>query len=265
MIITSASVYGAQADNAGTPGGGGPTAGGCRRLRARSAAGRRGADRAQPRSAPGADGHRAAAGNAGRGRRAEPGQSPLRGTSAARGPRIARRVGSSCTSTTWPPRVELAVSGRVTGDVTLGCEGSLSQEEVEALSGRRRVELPVALAMGTAERLHRLGRDVRAGQRAGVRVPALGGALDRAAGRRVGARPGTTRRASSCCSRRCPAATGLQRIGGRLGARVGGKEAALGATSATVAVLGTAAVVRQIRRHRRSLLEAGPLRRTLRR
>src|SRR3954454_8781832 len=46
--------------------------------------------------------------------------------------------------------VELAVSGQVTGDLTLGCEGSLSQQEVEALSGRRRVELPAALALGTA-------------------------------------------------------------------------------------------------------------------
>ena len=53
--------------------------------------------------------------------------------------------------------VALAVSGQVTGDATLGCDGSLSQEQVEALSGRRRVELPVALAMGTAERLHWLG------------------------------------------------------------------------------------------------------------
>ena len=41
--------------------------------------------------------------------------------------------------------------------VTVGCEGWLEQEDVELVSGMRRIELPAALAFGTAERLHRLG------------------------------------------------------------------------------------------------------------
>ena len=45
----------------------------------------------------------------------------------------------------------------MTGVVTVGCEGWLEQAEVEMVSGLRRIELPAALAFGTAERLHRLG------------------------------------------------------------------------------------------------------------
>jgi nucleoside-diphosphate-sugar epimerase len=147
--------------------------------------------------------------------------------------------------------VELAVSGRVTGDVTLGCDGSLSQEQVEALSGRRRVELPGALAMGTAERLHRLGvTSAPASELAYVSQPWV---VPSTALRAAGWSPTWDNEACfELLLETIPGGNGLQRIGGRLGARVGGKEAALGATGATVAVLGTAAVVRQIRRHRRS-------------
>ena len=53
--------------------------------------------------------------------------------------------------------LELAALGTVTGVVTVGCEGWLEQEDVETVSGMRRIELPSALAFGTAERLHRLG------------------------------------------------------------------------------------------------------------
>lgn len=53
--------------------------------------------------------------------------------------------------------LELAALERVTGAVTVGCEGWLDQREVELLSGMRRIELPASLAFGTAERLHRLG------------------------------------------------------------------------------------------------------------
>ena len=148
--------------------------------------------------------------------------------------------------------VELAVSGQVTGDVTLGCDGSLSQEQVEALSGRRRVELPVALAMGTAERLHRLGvTSAPASELAYVSQPWVVPSTSLLA---AGWAPTWDNEACfELLLETMPGGKGLHRIGGRLGARVGGKEAALGATGATVAVLGTAAVVRQIRRHRRSL------------
>lgn len=53
--------------------------------------------------------------------------------------------------------LELAALEQVTGAVTVASEGWLEQEDVERLSGMRRIELPAALAFGTAERLHRLG------------------------------------------------------------------------------------------------------------
>jgi nucleoside-diphosphate-sugar epimerase len=149
--------------------------------------------------------------------------------------------------------VELAVLGQVTGDVTVGADGSLAQEEVEALSGRRRVELPAALALGTAERLHRLGvTTAPASELAYVSYPWV---VPSTALRAAGWTP--TWDNVSCFELLLEGVahgfgvTG-QRIGGRIGSRIGGKEAALGATGATVAVLGTAAVVRQIRRHRRA-------------
>ena len=39
----------------------------------------------------------------------------------------------------------------------MGCDGWLEQDEVEELSGLRRVELPAGLTFGTAQRLHRIG------------------------------------------------------------------------------------------------------------
>lgn len=53
--------------------------------------------------------------------------------------------------------LEAAALERVTGAVTVACEGWLEQEDVERLTGMRRIELPASLAFGTAERLHRLG------------------------------------------------------------------------------------------------------------
>jgi nucleoside-diphosphate-sugar epimerase len=50
-----------------------------------------------------------------------------------------------------------AALGDVTGAVTVGCEGSLSQREVEAIAGMRSVVLPSSVAFATAERLHRVG------------------------------------------------------------------------------------------------------------
>jgi nucleoside-diphosphate-sugar epimerase len=150
--------------------------------------------------------------------------------------------------------VELAVQGVVTGDATVGADGWLSQEQVEALSGRRRVELPAALAIGTAERLHHLGvTSAPASELAYVSQPWV---VPSSALRAAGWTP--TWDNESCFVLLLEGVahgfgvTG-QRIGGRIGSRIGGKEAALGATGATVAVLGTAAVVRQIRRHRRKL------------
>ena len=147
--------------------------------------------------------------------------------------------------------VELAVLGRVEGAATVAADGSLSQEEVEALSGRRRVELPASLAERTAERLHRVGVTTSpASELAYVSHPWV---VPSTALREAGWAPDWDN--TACFELLLEGVThgfGVtgQRISGRLGVRLGGKEAALGATGATVAVLGTAAVVRQIRRHR---------------
>lgn len=53
--------------------------------------------------------------------------------------------------------LELATLGIVTGGLAVACEGALPQLRVEAISGRRRLELPAAVALSTADRLHRAG------------------------------------------------------------------------------------------------------------
>jgi hypothetical protein len=52
---------------------------------------------------------------------------------------------------------ELAAAGMVVGDFAVGCDGSLSQVEVESLSGLKSVELPARLTFSAAQRPHRLG------------------------------------------------------------------------------------------------------------
>lgn len=51
----------------------------------------------------------------------------------------------------------LAPAGVLDGPANVGCDGWLDHDELERLSGRRSLELPERVAVGTAERLHRLG------------------------------------------------------------------------------------------------------------
>jgi nucleoside-diphosphate-sugar epimerase len=53
--------------------------------------------------------------------------------------------------------LELTAAGELTGSFAVGCEGWLEQEEVEEISGLRRLELPAGLTFGTVQRLHRAG------------------------------------------------------------------------------------------------------------
>jgi nucleoside-diphosphate-sugar epimerase len=53
--------------------------------------------------------------------------------------------------------LEWAALGRIDGPLTVGCEGWLSQEEVETISGLRSLVVPASMAFATAERLHRIG------------------------------------------------------------------------------------------------------------
>ena len=53
--------------------------------------------------------------------------------------------------------LELTAAGELTGSFAVGCEGWLEQEDVEEISGLRRLELPAGLTFGTVQRLHRAG------------------------------------------------------------------------------------------------------------
>nr|WP_253794688.1 NAD-dependent epimerase/dehydratase family protein [Kitasatospora paracochleata] len=141
--------------------------------------------------------------------------------------------------------LEYAALGLVEGELTVGCDGWLEQEEVESLSGIRRMELPASLALGTAARLHRLGlTPAPAADLAYTMYPWVvsGSRLHEA-----GWRPRYTN--EEVLAELLAQVSGKHAVAGR---RLGGKEAAtsLGAAGATVALVGTAALVRRARKRR---------------
>ncbi|MGN6599401.1 MAG: NAD-dependent epimerase/dehydratase family protein [Actinomycetes bacterium] len=141
--------------------------------------------------------------------------------------------------------LELAALETVTGHVAVGCDGWLEQADVERVSDMRSVELSPALAFATAERLHRVGvLPTAATDLAFVVSPWV---VDCAALRAAGWRP---ERDNEACLRLLLAEVeGRHAVAGR---RVGRRDATtLGAAGAAVAVLGTAAIVRRTRRARR--------------
>lgn len=143
--------------------------------------------------------------------------------------------------------LEYAALGRVEGAVTVGCEGWLDQETVEELSGMRRMELPEGLATGAAERLHRLR--LTPAPASDLQYVMHPWAVSSAKLRAAGWRPEFTNEAAL--------AVLLDQVAGHhaaLARRLGRKDAAttLGAAGATVALVGTAALVRRARRKRRT-------------
>jgi nucleoside-diphosphate-sugar epimerase len=140
--------------------------------------------------------------------------------------------------------LERVVLDGLDGPITVGCEGWLTQDEVEALSGRARIELPAGFAYGAAERLHRLGiTPAPASELHYVTHPWVVTAERlRAAGWRPEHDNATAFEAL------LDQITGKHAVASR---RIGRRETAtLGAAGATVAVLGTAAAVRRARRRR---------------
>jgi nucleoside-diphosphate-sugar epimerase len=140
--------------------------------------------------------------------------------------------------------LELAVAGEITGAFAVGCDGWLEQEQVEELSGLHRVELPAGLTFGAAQRLHRVG--ITPAPATDLRYVVYPWVVDCAALRAAGWRPGYDNE------------TALrvlldQRAGHHavVGRRLAGKEATIAAGGATVAVIGTAAIVRRARRRHR--------------
>jgi nucleoside-diphosphate-sugar epimerase len=142
--------------------------------------------------------------------------------------------------------LELAVLGKISGRVAVGCEGWLEQEEVEKITGRRRFELPAAITFGTAQRLHRIG--VTPAPATDLHYVVYPWVADCATLRQAGWKPSRDNAEALAAL--------LDEVSGRhavVGRRLARKEATMAtAAGATVAVIGTAAIVRRARRKRRA-------------
>jgi nucleoside-diphosphate-sugar epimerase len=140
--------------------------------------------------------------------------------------------------------LEFAVGGGIDGQFAVGCDGWLEQGEVERISGLKSIELPAKLTFGTAQRLHRIGMTPPAMDLRYVVYPWV---VDAAALREAGWRPRFDNEAALRVL--LDQRQGRHAVAGR---RIARKEATITAASATVAVLGTAAIVRRARRRHRA-------------
>ncbi|SCK31798.1 SDR family oxidoreductase [Streptomyces sp. WMMB 322] len=140
--------------------------------------------------------------------------------------------------------LEFAVLEKADGEMAVGCDGWLEQEEVEELTGIRRMELPSAVALGAASRLHRLGLTPSpAGDLAYTMHPWV---VSGARLHDAGWRPRWTN--EEVLAELLEEVAGRHTVAGR---RLGRTEAATAAgAGATVALLGTAALVRRARKRR---------------
>ena len=141
--------------------------------------------------------------------------------------------------------LELAAAGLVSGEFAVGCEGWLEQEQVEELSGLRRIELPAGLTFGTVHRLHRAG--ITPAPVTDLHFVVYPWVVDCRTLRDAGWRPEFDNAAAFGVL--------LEQRAGRLavaGRRLARKEATITAAGATVAVIGTAAIVRRARRRHRA-------------
>jgi nucleoside-diphosphate-sugar epimerase len=140
--------------------------------------------------------------------------------------------------------LEFAVGGGIDGQFAVGCDGWLEQDEVEQISGLKSIELPAKLTFATAQRLHQLG--VTPAPAIDMRYVVYPWVVDSAALRSAGWRP----RFDNAAALRVllDQRQGRHAVAGR---RIARKEATITAASATVAVLGTAVIVRRARRRHR--------------
>jgi nucleoside-diphosphate-sugar epimerase len=129
--------------------------------------------------------------------------------------------------------------------VGVGSDGWLEQEDVERLTGKRHIELPASVAFGTAERLHRLG--VTPAGSSDLQFLVHPWVVDTSRLAAAGWRP--TYDNATALGVAIAESSGRLAIGGH---RLGRRDAAAGAAvGATVALVGTAALVRRARRRRR--------------
>jgi nucleoside-diphosphate-sugar epimerase len=141
--------------------------------------------------------------------------------------------------------LEFTVANGISGEFAVGCDGWLEQGEVERISGLKSIELPAKVTFSTAQRLHRIG--VTPAPAMDLRYVVYPWAVDCATLREAGWRPEHDNAAALRVL--------LGQRGGRhalAGRRIARKEAAITAAGATVAAIGTAAIVRRARRRRRS-------------
>jgi nucleoside-diphosphate-sugar epimerase len=143
--------------------------------------------------------------------------------------------------------LELAVAGEVTGAFAVGCDGWLEPDELEELTGLKRIELPAGLTFATAQRLYRAG--ITPAPVNDLHFVVYPWVVDCQALRAAGWRPSYDNAAAVAVL--LDQRAGHHAVAGR---RLGRKDAtitAAGAAGATVAVIGTAAIVRNARRRRR--------------
>ncbi|WP_088315790.1 NAD-dependent epimerase/dehydratase family protein [Kineosporia sp. R_H_3] len=165
-----------------------------------------------------------------------------------RGARAARQF---CHVDDLGTAVVTALTAGLDGPLGVGCEGWLDAGQTARLARLRTVELPPALAFGTAERLHRVGvLPMPAAELAFVVHPWV---VSSQRLRAAGWVP--TRTNADCLTELLALVAGHRAVAGR---RVEGREAAAGAAGAAVALLGAAALVRRARARR-----PGPRRPTL--
>jgi nucleoside-diphosphate-sugar epimerase len=141
--------------------------------------------------------------------------------------------------------LELAATGEVTGAFAVGCDGWLEHERVEELSGLRQIELPPGLTFGTAQRLHRAG--ITPALVTDLHFVVYPWIVDCATLREAGWKPAFDN--ETALQVLLEQRAGHHAVAGR---RLDKKDATITAAGATVAVIGTAAIVREVRRRRKS-------------
>jgi nucleoside-diphosphate-sugar epimerase len=143
--------------------------------------------------------------------------------------------------------LEFAVSGGIDGSFAVGCDGWLEQDAVEQISGLKSIELPARLTFGTVQRLHQVG--VTPAPAMDLRYVVYPWVVDCAALREAGWHPAFSNEAALRVL--LEQRKGKHAVAGR---RLARKEAAatITAAGATVAVIGTAAIVRRARRRHKS-------------
>jgi nucleoside-diphosphate-sugar epimerase len=141
--------------------------------------------------------------------------------------------------------LELTVGGGLAGEFAVGCDGWLEQDEAERISGLKSIELPARLTFGAAQRLYRMG--VTPAPAMDLRYVVYPWVVDCAALRAAGWHPRFDNEAvlRVLLDQR----KGRHAVAGR---RIARKEATVTAAGATVAVIGTAAIVRRARRRHRA-------------